>query len=348
MHGPGSAGWSFLAPPAEGTLGAMEREPTPSATADEEIRIGISACLLGEEVRFDGGHKRARFLTDTVAEFVRYVPVCPELELGLGVPRESLRLSREAGGVRLVAPKSGTDHTDSMGRFAERRARELGSEDLDGFVLKKDSPSCGLFRVKIYDQHGSPSRDGRGLFAEAMVANHAHLPMEEEGRLNDPGLRENFFERVFAYRRLKNFFAGTWKVGQLVEFHTREKFLLFAHDEPAYRELGRLVAEAKSRSREALEEEYRARFMQALGKLATRRQLVNVLQHITGFFKRDLDDESRRELAEVIEDFRAGLLPLVVPVTLVRHHVRILKVEYLAGQTFLEPHPKELMLRNHV
>jgi uncharacterized protein YbgA (DUF1722 family)/uncharacterized protein YbbK (DUF523 family) len=315
---------------------------------DDEIRIGISSCLLGEEVRFDGGHKRDPFITGTLSRFVRFVPVCPEMELGLGAPRESLRLTGSSHDPRLIGVRSETDRTGPMKRYARKRSRELESDDLSGYVFKKDSPSCGLFRVKVYGPQPVPRRTGRGLFATALTAAQPHLPVEEEGRLRDPRLRENFFERVFAYRRARRLFAGRWTVGDLVRFHTVEKLLLLAHHRPAYQDLGRLVATAKRRSRPSVAAAYQEIFMAALSRIATVPKHVNVLQHICGHFKKKLSSPDRTELADVIEDFRHGLVPLIVPVTLIRHHVRVHDVEYLAGQTYLEPHPKELMLRNHV
>ncbi|HVG70310.1 MAG TPA: DUF523 and DUF1722 domain-containing protein [Vicinamibacterales bacterium] len=324
----------------------------PSDVADDSslrpIRIGISACLLGQQVRFDGGHKRDAFLTETFGRFVEWVPVCPEVECGLGTPRESMRLVRVENGVRLLTVKSGVDLTAQMEHFSRSRVSALVGEDLSGFVLKKDSPSCGLERVKIYDRHGTPARGGRGLFAAALVDAFPHLPVEEEGRLADPRLRDNFVERVFAYRGLRGLFVARWSVGDLVRFHTAHKLLLLAHAPKAYRRLGRLVAGARGVSRRDLEGRYVDGFMRALAQLATTRRHTNVLQHMAGYFKDRLDAASKRELAEVIADYRRGLVPLVVPITLIRHHVRTLDVTYLAGQTYLEPHPKELMLRNHV
>ena len=313
----------------------------------DEIRIGVSACVLGENVRFDGGHKRDAFVADTLAPLVRFVPMCPEVEIGLGTPRESLRLVRSPDGVRMVAPKSGRDHTEAMRSYARRKAQQLARFDLCGFILKKDSPSCGMARVRVYDQNGVPSKTGRGLFAEALLETHPNLPVEEDGRLRDPRLRENFFERVFAYRRLKSLFTGRWTLGRLVDFHTREKSLLRSHDERAYRELGRLVAGAKSRSREEVAENYSRRFMEALARVATTRRHRNVLEHIVGYLKHRLDREEKRNLLGLIEDFARGLVPLVVPVTLVRHFATCHGMTHLARQTYLDPHPKELMLRNH-
>lgn len=312
------------------------------------VRIGISACLLGQQVRFDGGHKRDAYLTETFGPFVEWMPVCPEVECGLGTPREAMRLLRADGGPRLVTQKTALDLTSSMERFARSRVAALVVEDLSGFILKKDSPSCGLERVKVYDRHGAFTRDGRGLFAAALVEACPHLPVEEEGRLADPGLRDNFVERVFAYWRLRGLFAGQWTLGDLVDFHTAHKLMLLAHAPEMYRRLGRLVAAARRMPRRGLEGRYATAFMEALAQLATPCRHTNVLQHMAGYFKNRLDAASTRELREIIDDYRRGLVPLIVPLTLLRHYVRIHDVRYLAGQIYLEPHPKELMLRNHV
>lgn len=312
------------------------------------IRIGVSACLLGQQVRFDGGHKRDAFLAETFGRFVEWVPVCPEVECGFGTPREAMRLVRDERGVRLLTIKTGLDLTAPMARFSRSRVCALASENLSGYVLKKDSPSCGLERVKVYGPHGNAARGGRGLFAAALVEAFPHLPVEEEGRLADPRLRDNFVERVFAYWRLRGLFGGRWTVGDLVRFHTAHKLLLLAHAPEAYRRLGRLVAGARGMPRREAAQRYADGFMQALAQLATARRHTNVLQHMAGYFTNRLDAASTRELGEVIDDYRRGLVPLIVPLTLVRHHVRTHDVRYLAEQVYLAPHPKELMLRNHV
>jgi len=312
------------------------------------IRIGISACLLGDEVRYDGGHKRDAFLADILGPLVEWVKVCPEVEIGMGTPRESIRLTDEDGRIRLLTVKTVIDHTDAMTAYAARRTTALAGADLCGYVLKKDSPSCGMTRVKVYRGNGPAARTGVGLFAAALLARLPQLPVEEEGRLQDPRLRENFIERVFAYRRLRDLFESRWTVGRLVRFHTAHKLALLAHSTLAYSRLGRLVAAAASADREIVRTRYSAGFMEALAVPATPRRHVNVLQHMAGYFKDTLDAASRAELLETIDQYRRGLLPLVVPVTLLRHHVRQHDVQYLAGQVYLAPHPKELMLRNHV
>ncbi len=323
---------------ARGTAAAILREP---------IRIGVSTCLLGEQVRFDGGHKRDPFLVETFGRYVEWVPVCPEVEAGLGVPRASMHLRRIEDEVRLVTTKTGIDHTDRMHRYAARRVDALKTHELCGYVLKKNSPSCGMERVKIYGRSG-PVANGRGLFAEALLQAFPHLPVEEEGRLTDPRLRENFVERVFAYRRLRSLFRSHWTLGRLVAFHTAHKLQLMAHSPRLYAELGRLVAGAKVLVRAALQAAYETQFMNTLEVMATPKRHVNVLQHILGYFTDRLDSAARHELIGLIEDYGRGLLPLVVPLTMVRHYVRQFEIGYLQAQTYLDPHPKELMLRNHV
>jgi len=325
----------------------MPSLPKPIST-DDPIRIGVSTCLLGDAVRYDGGHKRDSFLVETFGRWVEWVPVCPEVELGLGIPRDTMRLERRSDEIHLVTPKTGADHTAAMHAYARRRVATLEREDLCGYILKKDSPSCGMERVRVYAASGIPTKSGRGLFAEALLQRYPHLPVEEEGRLNDPVLRESFIERVFAYRRLRSFFAGRWRLGDLVGFQTAHKLQLMAHSPKAYGELGRLVATAKDLPRAGLREGYEAGFMGALATPAKPRRNVNVMQHMAGYFKKQLDGASRQELLALIEDYRTGLVPFVVPLTMIQHYVRRFGVTYLSGQTYLQPHPKELMLRNHV
>ena len=314
----------------------------------EEIRIGISSCLLGQNVRYDGGHKRDSLVTGALAQFMTFVPVCPEVESGMPVPRPAIRLVRLRGEVRLVDPKNDVDHTEAMRAWAAEKVGELARLDLAGFILKKDSPSCGMERVRVYAGKGPAARDGRGLFAEALLGRMPLLPVEEEGRLNDPPLRENFVERIFAYRRLRALFGGRWTLGALVRFHASEKLLLLAHEPRAYQALGRLVARAKQLSRAEVEAGYGEAFMGALRVVATKGRNANALSHMAGYLKRVLDAGEKAELHESIADYRRGLVPLVVPMTLLRHHLRKHGSDYLEGQSFLEPHPKELMLRNHV
>ncbi len=311
------------------------------------LRLGVSACLLGHEVRYDGQHRLNQFIVDDVTAFAELVPVCPEVEVGLGTPREPINLTATTSGIRLLGVRSREDLTDRMAEFASGRVAQLCSLQLSGYILKKDSPSCGMERVKIW-HNDMPRREGRGVFAAALIEQCPLLPIEEEGRLNDPVLRENFFERVFALHRLQNFFAGDWTVGSLVEFHTSEKLLLSAHDESRYRQLGRLVAKAKGHPRDQLKQSYLGLFMNGLKQHATFPRNCNTLQHMMGFFRPHLTDKQRHDLLKTIEDFRSRLVPLSVPLTLFKHYADHLEIEYLQRQTYLQPFPKELMLRNYV
>jgi len=313
-----------------------------------KIRLGVSACLLGQEVRYDGGHKRDAFLTDVLGAFVEWVPVCPEVEVGLGVPRPPIRLVGTPAAPRLVVEKTGEDLTARMRRWASGRIGELEALGLHGYVLKRGSPSCGLVRVRVYGEDGTPGRVGRGVFAAALTKALPLLPVEEEGRLTDAGIRESFIERVFAAARWQAFTASRPRVRDLVAFHTAHKFAVLAHSPRDYTVLGRLVAGAGPRLAAETLATYGTRFMQALAVRATRARHVNVLQHLAGFLKRELSDDERAELVEVIAEYRRELVPLVVPLTLLKHHVRRLGLPYLADQVYLNPHPKELMLRNHV
>ena len=321
-------------------------------TESAPLSIGISSCLLGETVRHDGGHKHDPYLVETLGRLVEWVPVCPEVEVGLGTPREPIRLVRDAGqtdGVRLVS-RSGLRLTSRMRRFARSRLRALAKADLSGYILKKDSPSCGMERVKVWsdDDGRTAERRGRGIFAAELLRQYPNLPVEEEGRLHDPVLRENFFERVFAYRRLRLLFSSRWSVGTLVRWHTAQKLALMAHSPVRYRELGRLVAESRHIPRAELGRRYEDEFMSAMRIRGTRARHTNALMHAVGHLKRRIDTASRDELLAVLEDYRLGYVPRIVPVTLVRHHARRLEIEYLLEQTYLSPHPKELALLNHV
>jgi uncharacterized protein YbgA (DUF1722 family)/uncharacterized protein YbbK (DUF523 family) len=326
----------------------MSREAAATARNDRPIRVGISSCLLGNEVRFDGGHKRDRYLTDTLGRFFEWVSVCPEVEMGLGTPRETLRLVGDASTPRLVFGTSGSDQTERMQHWAKGRLDALADMELCGYILKSNSPSCGMERVRVYSNGKVPGKPGVGIYARALMDRFPLLPVEEEGRLHDLPLRENFVERVFCYRRWRDLVAGGLTRGKLVAFHTAHKFLLMAHSPKHYTDLGRLVAAAKDHTPRELESRYGEPFMAALKVKATAKKHVNVLQHILGYFKRDLDAKDKAELLSVIGDYHKNLVPLVVPLTLLKHHLARIPVPYIQDQVYLYPHPKELMLRNHV
>jgi uncharacterized protein YbgA (DUF1722 family)/uncharacterized protein YbbK (DUF523 family) len=312
------------------------------------LRLGISRCLLGDEVRFDGGHKRDGFLTDVLGHYVEWVPVCPEVEAGLGAPREAMRLIGDPHHPRLVTIKSGTDHTRAVEKMTENRIKELEELDLSGYVFKKGSPSCGIERVRIYNEQGMPNRNGVGLFARAFIEQFPLIPVEEEGRLCDAPLRENFIERVFCYRRWQDLVQSGVTRQTLVQFHTIHKYLLLAHSPQQYQVLGRLVGQAERYRPKEIANRYGELFMKALAMKATVRKHVNVLHHILGYFKDRLGAQEKAELLVVIGDYHRGLTPLVVPLTLIKHYVRTFDVGYIRDQVYLNPHPKELMLRNHV
>jgi uncharacterized protein YbgA (DUF1722 family)/uncharacterized protein YbbK (DUF523 family) len=312
------------------------------------IKIGVSTCLLGEKVRFDGGHKHNRYITQTLGQFFEFVPVCPESECGLGIPREAMRLVGAVTKPRLVTNKTRIDHTDQMLSWAVDRLDALERENLCGFIFKKDSPSSGLYRVKVYNDKGHPVKTGRGLFAAAFTDRFPRIPVEEEGRLHDPVLRENFIEQVFALKRWREVLAENKTMGRLVDFHTREKLLFMAHSPKHYREMGQLVAGGKKIKVSDLYDRYEGMLTEALGLRATVSKHTNVLMHVMGYFKKQLSGDEKQEILELIGNYRSGHLPLIVPITLLNHFVRKYSQPYLSVQTYLNPHPLDLQLRNHV
>lgn len=313
------------------------------------VRIGVSTCLLGEKVRFDGGHKRDTFLVDVFGRYVEWAPVCPEVEMGLGTPREPIRLIQQGDDIRFLMFKSGIDHTERMQNYAARRVEELGKEDLCGYVFKKNSPSCGMERVRVYQPSGIANRTGRGLFADALMKSFPHLPVEEEGRLRDARLRENFISRVFAYQRWQRATENGITRAALTRFHERHKFLLMAHNQTGTRRLGRLLGTPQHFSDDgALADAYLQEFSNVMRRAPTLRNHTNVLQHMAGYFSKELTPDDRQELTDMIHQYRQGYLPLIVPITLIRHYVRKLDVTYLRNQVYLDPHPHELMLLNQL
>lgn len=312
------------------------------------LTIGVSACLLGEKVRYDGGHKHDRYITDTLGQFFSFLPVCPEVGCGMSVPREAMRLEGDPTSPRLMTRTSRIDKTGQMREFCHQKVRELESADLCGFIFKKDSPSSGLMRVKIYDANGMPKKIGRGLFADAFVRHFPIVPVEEAERLNDAAIRENFIERVFSYQRWKNFRSEQPDLGGLVEFHSRHKLLMMAHSPQIYREIGALVAHGKEMELNQLLQSYEELLMKGLALQATAKKNTNVLMHIMGYFKKELTTSEKEELLETIHQYHDHLVPLVVPLTLLKHYVAKYDQSYLKHQVYLSPHPAELMLRNHV
>ncbi len=303
-------------------------------------RVGVSSCLLGEEVRFNGGHKRCRFLTDVLAPFVDWVPYCPEMEIGLGTPREPIRLT--AGG-RLVNRSGTADHTASMA------ALPLPSGLLDGYVFKAKSPSCGLSGIPRYGEDGQPAADrGRGLFADRVLTAFPLLAAEDEGRLNDPGLREAFAERIFAAAGLRVLLARPWKPRDLVAFHARHKLQLLAHDPARCRSAGRVAAAAGTAPRSETVAAYRQLFLTAMAARATRDRHANALLHAYGQIGRSVEQPLRDDLRARIDAYRRGDEPLIVAVALLAHYASGGELPWLAEQTYLKPFPAELRLRHSV
>jgi uncharacterized protein YbgA (DUF1722 family)/uncharacterized protein YbbK (DUF523 family) len=312
------------------------------------LRIGVSSCLLGHKVRYDGGHKHDRWITDVLGAHVEFVPVCPELECGLGVPREAMHLEGSPAAPRLVTIRSGRDLTDRMLEFARGRVEALAAEDLCGFIFKSDSPSSGMERGKVYGAPGSsPQKTGVGLFARAFMDRFPLIPVEEEGRLHDARLRENFIEAIFTLRRWRDLRRAPTASGWIA-FHAAHKYLLMSHSPTLLKEMGRLVSAPPRRGLEEALDPYEALLLAALRTKPTPSKHANVLMHLLGYFKHDLGAPEKAELLEVIGHYRAGFVPLIVPVTLLRHHVRLHGKAYLAESVYLEPHPVELALRNHV
>ncbi len=313
----------------------------------EKIRLGISSCLLGNPVRWNAGHKLDKYLVNTLGQFVEYVPVCPEVEAGFGVPRESLRLVGDPQNPRLITFKTKTDRTHQMRRWAKKRVKELEKEDLCGFIFKSDSPSSGMIRVKVYTEKGMPAKKGVGMFARAYMDHFPEIPVEDDGRLNNPAIRENFIERVFSLKRWRESFAEKRSMGNLVNFHTCNKLLLLSHSQNHYRQMGKLVADGKKLPVDALYDQYEHLLMEALELKTTVKKNGNVLQHLMGYFKKQLSADEKQELLEVFDQYRRDLVPLVVPITLINHYVRKYDQPYLKMQTYLNPHPVELKLRSH-
>nr|WP_239993044.1 DUF523 and DUF1722 domain-containing protein [Candidatus Methylomirabilis limnetica] len=310
-------------------------------TMHEKIKLGISSCLLGEQVRYDGGHKLDRFITDTLGQYFEWVPVCPEFECGLPIPREPLHLVGSPESPRLITSRTGIDHTEKMLQWAENKLGELEQENLCGFIFKSKSPSSGISGVKVHTLSGIPIKRGIGIFGGAFMKRFPLTPVIDDGRLHNPQLRENFIETVFVFQRWQKI-QKSRSISDLVEFHSSHKLLMLAHSPRHYAALGQLVAGAKRVKRETLFSAYIKGFMEGMSLLATPKKNANVLMHISGYFKKLNSSDERQELLEVIENHRKCLIPLIVPITLVKHYVRKYTVPYLQKQYYLNPHPMEL------
>jgi uncharacterized protein YbgA (DUF1722 family)/uncharacterized protein YbbK (DUF523 family) len=311
------------------------------------IKIGISSCLLGNKVRYDGGHSHDRYLTQTLGLFTEYVPVCPEVECGMPIPREAVRLVGPTENPRLVTQKTAVDKTDQMKTWIKGRLEELAKEDLCGFIFKSKSPSSGLYRVRVYGDDCNVRKNGTGLFAKAFTKAFPRIPVEEAGRLNDPKLRENFIENIFSLQRWRQLFDHPLTLGGLVEFHTQNKLLILSHNQDIYRKMGKLVAQGKSDEFPLLINNYEDLLLNVLRLPTTVKKNINVLQHIMGYFKKNLSHDEKQELLSVFDQYRSGYVPIIVPITLINHYVRKYDQPWLKTQTYLNPHPFELKLRNY-
>ncbi len=311
----------------------------------EKIPVGISSCLLGNEVRHNGGHKHDSYITGTLGEYFELTPFCPEVGIGLGVPRPAIRLVADGDRVRVLGVKDpGLDVTEALQGYTQSQLSTIGQ--LSGFILKKGSPSCGMERVKVYNANGMPEKQGSGLFAAGILAALPELPVEEEGRLGDPGLRENFIQRVFVYHLWRHEIAPRLTVAALTGFHARMKLTLMSHDQDRARDLGRLAATARGDNLQQVAAEYFSRAMATLKKIATRGNHVNVLQHIQGYLKRELERDDKAELVDTIAAYGAGEVPLVVPITLLKHYFRKAPDSYIENSWYMAPYPQALKLRN--
>ncbi|MDJ0991163.1 MAG: DUF523 and DUF1722 domain-containing protein [Desulfobacterales bacterium] len=313
-----------------------------------KIKIGISSCLLGNDVRWNGGHKRDRYLTDTLGHFVDWVPVCPEVEIGLGIPRETLRLVGDPEDPQLVTTKTKVDHTDRMKTWARGRLKELAQEELCGFIFKSDSPSSGMVRVKVYGKKGMPQKKGVGIFARAFMDHFPLIPVEDDGRLRNPSIRENFIEQVFTLKRWRDTRERRSCVGNVVDFHSRNKLVLMAHSPKHLKQMGAMTAQGKGMGCSLLYLEYEKLLLDALRLKTTVKKHYNVMLHMLGYFRKNLTADEKQELLEVMGHYKEQLVPIVVPLTLFRHYVRKYDQPYLEQQSYLNPHPVELKLRNHV
>lgn len=315
--------------------------------SDMNISLGISRCLLGQGVRFDGGHKKDPYIMQLLANYFSLEGICPEVESGLPIPRPTIRLVGDPVKPSLVEVLNpDNDHTERLTLFSEQKVKTL--DRLSGFILKRKSPTCGMERVKVYQTAPKPPLLGQGIFAQALMTHYPLMPIEEEGRLHDYGLRENFIERIFVYFRWQSLIKEGITAKSLLNFHSRHKLTLLAHHQATYRQLGKELADLKNVDLDAFAHAYISTFMAAMKQVATRQNHTNVLMHIQGYFKTLIDAEDKEELRETIDNYRLGLLPLIVPLTLLKHHLRKFPDNYLLEQHYLFPYPQEMMLRNHI
>ena len=310
------------------------------------IKVGVSACVMGEKVRFDGGHKRSGYVAQYLAEVFEMQPVCPEVGIGMPVPRPAIRVVESEGGKHALrdSKDNSIDYTEKLDAFYAKKSAQIAH--LDGFIFCGKSPTCGTERIKVYDDKGNlQHRKGIGMFAQQVKEQYPHLPIEEDGRLNDQGLRESFITKVYVHHRFRKEVAENPTIASLVSFHSSHKFLVMAYSPQAYQSLGRLVAKAKDEGIESTMEQYMTIIMKTLSKPTNRKKHTNVLMHLQGFFKKQLSKEDKQELSEQIDKYRLGYVPLLAPVTLLQHHLKNFPNDYLKQQVYLAPFPEQLGLR---
>ncbi|MFT4712996.1 MAG: hypothetical protein ACI8W1_001477 [Candidatus Azotimanducaceae bacterium] len=313
-------------------------------------RLGVSSCLLGAEVRFDGGHKRNKYVAKTLLDYFEFAAFCPEQAIGLPTPRKPIRLITSTSELEIQAVEVrdySIRYTAKLDDYARTVAAKI--DKFSGYIVKKDSPSCGMERVKVYEKENAPAeRKGVGIFTARLMSERPELPVEEEGRLLDPRLRENFITRVYTMSRWQELVSQGMSKQGLLQFHTRHKFLLLAHHEATYRALGPLLADLRSTDLDTIATVYIRLLMKGLKHLANPGKHANVLMHIMGFVKDRMSADEKVELLDLIETHRIGLVPVIVPITLLNHFLRRYPNEYIDGQYYLRPHPRELMLRNGI
>jgi len=313
---------------------------------DNKIPVGISSCLLGEKVRHDGGHKHHSYIVSTLGEYFEYRSFCPEMSIGLGVPRKPIRLVTREDGIHCVGVKDPSfDVTEKL--IQTTNEQQHWHRKIYAYIVKKDSPSCGMERVKVYN-NDMPTRSGSGLYTQTLMQNFPNLPVEEEGRLGDAKLRENFIKRVFIYKRWHDMADNGLDLKNLTQFHAQHKLILLSHNQKQARELGKKLSNTRAEEVKEFSDEYLATLMQILKLPATTKNHVNVLQHIQGYLKKNLDTDDKAELTQIIEEYRLGQVPLIVPITLLRHHFRKNPAPYIEDSYYMHPHPKELMLLNRL
>lgn len=313
-----------------------------------KIKVGISSCLLGNEVRFDGGHKHSKICSESLSRYFDFVAECPEIGIGMGTPRKPIRLIGNVNSPLLVSVHDNSiNHTEKMLEFSHQKAKE--HSDLCGYIFMKNSPSCGLFRVKVYQENGYTTQEpGRGLYASVITKEYPLLPVEESGRLIDPTLRENFITRVFAYHNWQQLVQLGLSYQRIIDFHSGYKYSLMAHAPASYAELGRMLADSGKYDVDTLANSYFVLLMTALGKIATRKTHTNVLMHLQGYLKKTISSQEKQELVKLIDQYRTAQIPLIVPITLLKHHFNNHPDPYLAKQAYLQPYPDDLSLRNAI